>query len=426
MKKATLLLLLMFQFTVSCQNKIKNVTVDIDAGVKINQLNSLSGFLHYTDVRALDKDIKELKPKYWRIGWSYKSMADIDYLISNGITPIMVLSDKYGYPSEENKSWRSPLVASQFQTLVKNLYKELGNKVIYDIWNEPYHEVFGNFKHEDFYGIFKQAHDAIRSQPGGENALITGPSFDRYDRNDIENFLKYCQNNKIRVDVLSWHDWRSGDQVGMMKRDIEDVKNNLLPKYQSVGVKKIVLGEIISSEIQFSPSEVLNVFKSLEESGIDGACKGCWGESDGIFNCNNNSMDGLLDRQGKPRSVWWAYKLYTQSLDSRIKAESGNDNLIPFVSQSQDKIFIVLANNSKSTITTLTLKIRNLQKINSFKTAKNMNIQVYEIPDTHEAALAEPKFISSKVLKINSNNMVRFDLKKLDPKKVYYLALSKK
>lgn len=420
LKKTFLFLILIQLSNISCQNKIDIVKLDIDLSEKIANINSMSGFLHYKDIRALDRDIKALKPKYWRIGWSYNSIDEVNYLKQNNIMPIMVVSDKYGYPYETHKNWESPLESDKFRKFLTNLYQEMGNSVIYDIWNES------SFSDQEFHLIFKQAHDIIRSQPGGDRALIAGPSYAKYDRTEIESFLKYCLANNIRLDVLSWHDWRSGKHLPELKKDINYVKADLLQKYSKVGVKNIILTEVVFADIQFNPSEILNLLHALEDSGIDGACKACWEESNGLSNCNNNSMDGILDDKGNPRSAWWAYKLYGQSLENRVNVTSSYDMLIPFVSYDSNNIYLLVANNGLPEISKLTVSVKNIFKNVNFKDSKQFTLKFYEIIDTQEKALKEPNLIYSKNVKLNSKNILTLDFDQINSKQVYYFVISKK
>lgn len=90
-------------FNVKSQRIKDSVKVEVDFSKKLGNVNSMSGFLHYENIRLLEKNIKELKPKYWRTGidWSKKSPTDIAYLRSFGIIPILVISDLYGYPGKK-------------------------------------------------------------------------------------------------------------------------------------------------------------------------------------------------------------------------------------------------------------------------------------------------------------------------------------
>lgn len=417
-----LLIALLFSFTfIKCQKIKDSVKVEIDFAKKVKNVKSMSGFLHYSDVQALEKHLTELQPKYWRIGWSYKSAGDIAYLRSFGVTPILVISDMYGYPGKKNnKEWPHPLHTDRLKTVITTEYKKFRNTVIYDIWNEPFHQnASGDFDTEEYYQIFKKAHDIIRSQPGGKDALITGPSFDHYDEREMENFLNFCSKNNIRVDILCWHEWRDGGSAKDFSKDVKKLRTSILPKYPKVGVKKIVLNEIINQYLQFSPSEVLHVLKMLENNNIDGACKGCWAESDGVVNCNN-SINGLLDKNGKSRSIWWAYKIYNQSTKNRVQDMTDYGQLSVFASYDSKGEYVIINNNSESKIVNAKIQLKNLFTVH--KQAKNVNLNIYEIPNTLEAPLESMKF--TEKVKISKSSQT-INIKAMNPKTVYYLSIAK-
>jgi len=423
-KKYPLLLFLFLSLFIQCQSNIESVSVNVSLLKPVKNVKSLSGFLHYTNINKLEESIKQLKPKYWRIGTFYKSPDDIKLLRKYNITPVVVISDLYSYPGKKNnKDWPHPLKTDKLESLVKDLYSQLGTTVIYDIWNEPYHQAAsGDFDQDEFYKIFKKANDLIRSQPGGKNAIITGPSFDHYNEKEMEGFLKYCNDNGIVINVLNWHEWRSGEELKDLNKDMDRLKNVILPKYPNVKVDKIMLYEIINQWIQFSPSEILQVFKILEENNIDGACKGCWAESNGVSNCEN-SLNGLLDQNGRPRAAWWGYKYYVQSTTNRVKSVTNFSNLISFASYSTNSVSIVLANNSENNILNTGLVVNDTNSLKFLKNLKNVKIKIFEIPDTGERELVNPLPILSKTVKVSKN--IFFNIPVMKPKTVYYMIFEK-
>lgn len=397
--------------------------VNVNLSQPIKNVKSMTGFLHYTDIYSLESDVKELKPRYWRIGAFGKSINDVDYLVKNNITPVIVISDLYGYPGKKNnKDWPHPLESKKLEDLIVSLYKKLGNSVIYDVWNEPYHqEASGDFDQKEFYQIFKKTHDLIRSQPGGKNAKITGPSFDHYDEREIEDFLKYCNDNNVVINILNWHEWRSGESLENLKKDIDNLRKIILPKYPKVKVEKIAFFEIINQYIQFSPTEILQVLKTLEDLKIDGACKGCWKESDGIVNCETNTLNGLLDRNGMPRSIWWGYKYYAQSIANRVNSSTNHKEFVSFASFDKTKVNLLLSNNSKDDFINTNININNIKSLSFLKNLKKVKIQIYEIPYTGEKNLRIPKLILSQSIKISSK--LNFKIPLIKPKTVYYLLI---
>lgn len=421
MNKIRLIIFFNFIFSTTMfnsQDLTGNVFVDFQ---KKQSVNSMVGFLHFNDINKLQKDIKELKPKYWRFRYRHNTSEIVNQLLKNNVTPIIVISDQYGYTDDPN--WKSPLSTNKYESITKKIYQELGNNVIYDIWNEPYLKGFGGFSSKDFFALFKKAHNVIRSLPGGQNALITGPSFHELKRSEMEDFFRFCNQNKIKVDVLSWHEWRNEADLKIMQSDIEWVKNVLLPAYPQVGVKKIVLTEIVHLNIQFSPTQVYKVYDVLEKNKIDGACRGCFAESNGVDNCENNSVTGLLDNSGNRRSIWWATKLYAKSTENRVFSSANLENLITFASYDDKSANLLLANNYKKPIKNSNINLK-IDGLSSLENTKKLKLTIYKIPNTGEDVLEEPIFVSSKVINVKRNTL-NIDIKDFSPQEVLSLTLTK-
>lgn len=403
----------------SCQNIRGTVSVDFQ---KKENVKSMLGFLHFNDITKFETDLKELKPQYWKFRWVDSSVQDVNYLLKYGVKPIVVISDKYGYPDDPN--WKSPLKSNRFKNITQEIYLAVGNKVIYDPWNEPYLTGFGGSFSVDFYEAFKQAHDVIRSLPGGKDAMIIGPSFHHYNKGEIEAFLKFCKENKVRLDILCWHDWRYGEDIKNLQDDIAEVKNEVLPKYPAVGVKEIVLSEIIHGQIQFSPTQIYKLYDGLEKSKLDGGSRSCFDESTGISNCENDTMGGLLDKNGKRRSVWWATKLYSQSINNRVFSSTDQENLISFASYDKNNAYLLLANNYNKTIEETNITLSNIAKLPNFKKSKTVTLNIYKVPTTGEKPLDKPIFISSKKINISKQNL-QFKIQNINSQEIYYFVFSK-
>ncbi|WP_162927122.1 GH39 family glycosyl hydrolase [Flavobacterium psychrotrophum] len=409
-------------------------TIIVDCGRSPKQYESVTGFLHFSDTAAISSGILKLKPKTWRVGWAMDSFNDrgapIDYLQKRGVTPILVLSDFYHYPADyknsKTKKWIEPARnEAGFLKVVEQNYGEFGNNVIYDIWNEPNHQSFWNKSENEFFETFKIGHDKIRSMPKGKNAIISGPSIDKFDREYLERFLIYCQQNKIHLDVLSWHEFRRGRDFFKVEEDIKWVQENWIKgRFKSLGIKKIQLNEIIGPEDQYDPQVSLAYFKMLENNKVDTGCKACWKNSKGDSNCTNNSFDGLLDENGKPRAVWWAYKHYAESLQARLPSSSGTQNILSFAylnKKNKGEINVLFTNyNSKEE--TISLNLQRLSKVKNFKKAKNVIAECYEIPATGETVLNQPVQLWRKNVSI-LNNSLKINVKENNNNSVYIVKI---
>jgi xylan 1,4-beta-xylosidase len=405
-------------------------TINIDLKTSSYPVKSMIGFLlSFNDDTPSQKLIDDVSPRSWRVGHGLPKRArysSLKAIRNNTLPPIVLVSDFYKYPVERPKTWTPPNQnPKDYLQVIDTLYSRYGNNVIYDLWNEP--SSFGTWRgsESDFFATFKLAHDKIRSLPGGSNALISGPSIDRFDKAYIGRFLAYCAQNNIKLDVLSWHDVRNGDKLIQLKSDLQWVKKNWVDKYPSLGIKKIQINEIIGKQDQYSPLVPLMYFKGLEDGGADAACKACWKNSKGISNCANNSMDGLIDENDKPRSIWWAYKFYNESTKKRLNSSSSSEDLISFAylaPDSNNEIRVLLA-NYKNDINSVAINLPQLKTLDSFKNKSNVVVEYYQIPDTEEDPLGGPKLLSTKTVSIASSTSPSISIPNLESNQVYLVKI---
>ncbi|WP_161625922.1 GH39 family glycosyl hydrolase [Epilithonimonas tenax] len=400
--------------------------------IKNKKVESAAGFLHFNELAPLQKNISELKPKYWRFGAKLKEhtpkrKAQVAILLKNNIVPIIVLSDIYDEEHwyKEKGGWIRPSDNGKpFAQMTGNLYKELGNKVVFDVWNEPnLKEVWGGTR-EEYFQTFKVAHDALRNSPDGKNAKITGPSISSYDKEYIEAFLNYCSKNNIQLDILNWHDLGNQKDAVKLQDNIKEIKQ-LLKKYPNLGVENIYIPEIIGLEEQFNPLTAFSYINSLEKSKVYGGCKACWDNPDneGENSCWNNSMDGILTPAGKTRASWWFYKYYADSLEKRLDSKTSNQEVISISSfDKNNNLCSLIGNLGDKNYSNLSLSIHNIYDL---KLVKNKSLQLYEIPNTGSAYLEKPVLVFKSNIVLNKKSTT-IGLKNLKAKSLYYLVISHK
>lgn len=410
---------------------IPQITVDCSSTPV--SVKSMTGFLHSVNpVTPNAKYINSLKPAFWRL--SSQNPLVRSRVLASGATPIIIVSDIYHYPGERKANWRKPLEDKvSWGAVVSNIFsdvRKINNTAIYDIWNEPNGSFYWSDKQADFFNIFKQGHDNIRAMPGGDSALICGPSISKFDPSYLTKFLEYCLANKITLDVLSWHEFRKSDGLAAMANDIKWARAKFLQnkKYAPLKIKKIFIPEIISKDDNLEPAAVIAYDYYLESAGVDGACKSCWVESDGKSNCFNNSLDGLLDaKTNLPRSIWWAYYYYANSVSKRLKCNVNTSALTPFVniidSNKQVQMLLAYYGDSKtnaSEVDNVSISLNNIGAINFFSGKRQLNIKVLEIPSSGEGTLDAPVLIYNTNGNIVNGNL-NYIMPRVELNKVYVL-----
>lgn len=425
-----LLSLRLFGFIYACfilipQLYTSQKSISIDFSKKNQRKESIVGFLHFNDLDPLEQNIKTLKPKFWRVGNALhdakKRKIQIAKLHSYNITPILVITDFFAGIEDD---WGAPFQKKEkFKDLVKGLYLENGNNVIYDIWNEPNTDSWKGSR-TDFFETFKIAHDVIRSLPNGKHATITGPGFSRFEEDYLKEFLEFCSNNNLKVNILNWHEGGIFDDVLNVQNNINTAKA-LISKNPKVEISKIFIPEILWHTEQFNPSAVLSYLYIIEKNGASGACKTCWDlpQEDGGNTCWNNSIDGLLDPKGNTRSVWWAYKYYAESVDRRLSSYSNDEKIINIsYLNSSSNVVILLTNLYKSGINNLSIDLKNYNRT-VFQKNKNYYFKVFEIVNTQEKKSEKLKLISTKKINFKGNNK-SFNVNNIDYNKMYYMIIT--
>jgi len=170
---------------------------------------------------------------------------------------------------------------------------------------------------------------------------------------------------------------------------------------------------------------------NLHRAGIEGTSKACWPEDypdGGLNNCWNNSLDGLLDPlYKKPRSIWWAFKLYADMSGSIIQVTPQNDLLaidgIASYNSSRKEAYILLGRYlrregcEKNVIAVIDSIPEEIQK------NKKIRVLIRKIPDTKKELLEKPVDFSNEVLVIKDNRL-KIMLPDMDSEDVFSIILS--
>jgi len=171
--------------------------------------------------------IKELGPKiiridhifdyYVKINGSNYDFSALDQVVNTilriGAKPMLVIS--YTPPSmAQNGSITAPPKSwSDWQRLVAATVARYSgragyniNNVYYEVWNEP--DLFGNWhygKNPNYLTLYYQTVKAAQSVTNVNPFKIGGPATTGFYPNWIKALLKFCHQNRLRIDFVSWH-----------------------------------------------------------------------------------------------------------------------------------------------------------------------------------------------------------------------------
>lgn len=169
---------------------------------------------------VLDK-VTTLKPRYVRIDhvFDYYTSEELDQIIrditSTGAKPFISLSympvnlAKDGNITNEPNNW------SVWENLVTKTVERISgrnglniNDVYYEVWNEP--DLFGNFKtygDKNYLELYARTARAIERANNVNNYKVGGPATTDFYENWLNRLVAYSQENGIRLDFLSWHEY---------------------------------------------------------------------------------------------------------------------------------------------------------------------------------------------------------------------------
>ena len=434
-----MLLLLLFM-GVSCGDKDTEPTfladgnVTVDFSLPVTDVKSMSGIIHGMDAdEPAMQMISDLGPSYWRAGTLMTTIYP--RLESFGATPILAISDIYRYPGDNVAGWEQPFNNyTKWRDFVGKVFTSANtqsNSFVYEIWNEPGGSYFWTGTRQQFFETFKVAHDKIRSLPGGIDAKICGPSLAGIDTAYIHQFLDYCLASNIKLDVLSWHDFKTGSKIANLENDLLQVRSKWVnsPKYSGLQIKEIHINEMTSEKEQFAPGSILAFFSALEKGKADAACRACWNESTGINNCFNNSLNGLLvPGTNNPRAAWWAYRYYNLSTTQRVESSSTLAEIVSFASLSSDspqtvQLLLGYFGDDGALPKNIHLTLKNLPSVPFFSGKKKINVKILKIPNSGEQILTEPERISELEMDVDQNGSLSIDISKLNLKEAYIIKV---
>ncbi len=316
------------------------IAISVDFSRGIDGVKSVSGFLlSFSDKNHSDDTIRSVQPKLWRT-----IFPDLcGRIINFSAQAQFVLSDLWEVPKQKN--WIAPYdnyqAWDQYVTkTAKILSADDPAKISIDFWNEPNTEQSWKGTHAELFETYCRTYRILREQLGPK-VKIGGPSTSGFKYDFIKEFLEYCRVNNCEVNFISWHEWDEWDSITPLAERVKKIRNDFQynPLYAKQNITEIYINEYSTQREQHSPANLFRYLYYLEKSGVDGACKACWDEKNGVSNCWNNSMNGLLSpADGKPTGTWWMYKYYSEGVNRRVQSNSNDPNAAVLANSSKDNL----------------------------------------------------------------------------------------
>ncbi|MFA7252270.1 MAG: hypothetical protein WC027_00195 [Candidatus Paceibacterota bacterium] len=382
------------------------------------------GFTFGFDATSPNRTLLEgLKPEYVRGPlWWFKSMPIAQRINSAGMRPQVILSDlepttgwTKGFWPGENDNWTK--WETYIGTIVREIEEKIGNRALeVDIFNEPTsiwvrHGKSVGWSNAEIQNnlteTWRRAFLTIRKE--APTFKIAGPSFSGYDSQLLKGFIDFSAANNVMPDILTWHELDSSTPEEIPTH-VAEIKTYLATKNLN---PKIQIQEYGPSNDPSNPVLMIRYFKNLEKAQIDASAKACWNDPDGTSGCLNGRLDNLINGQGQAKSIWYAFKGYSQ-LSGKIITTTDNINfpsLVTFDLQNR-KGGILLGSEKGGNIS---LKISNLPK-----TTGEITVQIVKVPFSNSNT-ATPTTENRKI-KIEGASTV-ITLEKTAIKDIYLITL---
>jgi hypothetical protein len=372
-----------------------SATVTVDFARPLPATRSVVGLLHGLQASApASRWIDPLRPALWR-GSLFS--APFQRAAETGARYMLVVSDLWGYPGEGWRGRRPPWTdLDAWSDFVSGLAETApATDVIWDIWNEPDNPYFWDGTEEQYLDTFVRAEEAIR-RVLGPSAEIAGPSTSAFRPYWLSALAERCLLARCEVNVLTWHELPAGrssiasirDHLRLARRWLVDS-----PAYAPVGLRAIVINEVVGAADQLFPGELAGYYYALERGGADAAALACWRDPCGVDNCTSPSLDGLLDpRTLRPRATWWVVKAYADGVGARVWSRSSRTSLVTLASRrsvdcSRAEILLGYFDTHDGTATQridVRIALRRLDHVPRLRQARALVVHRARIPATGE------------------------------------------
>ena len=424
--KCLLLLVLFVRCNDGDDGFTEQVNVLVDFAVPKTNVKSMSGFLHGINIDdPADSLITLLEPRLLRGGSGFYEVRSRKARFSS--KNILSLSDLWHNGPGKGFSVMPYENYEVYKNFLRTVIDTTRNSVIYDVWNEPDVGFLWKGTKEQFFECFKIAHDVIREELGN-SAMISGPST-HWLPEWIHGFAHYCNQNDVQLDVFSYHELYETDNLYSVQQHLRDLHSIINNNYTNLRVKEIHVNEYGYYGSQHNPALILGYLYNLERGGADGACRACWEDLESGSTCWNGTIGGLLTPGDlRPRASWWTHKLYAESVSERVQSDANTSFIANFAYRHPTdwkRARIIIANaHQKETVKELNVIINSIKSLSFVaNTDASVNIRVYEIPNTEEAAVESMvlKREGSYVINKNSTKITFTDVK---PYTNYVLEIS--
>ena len=345
----------------------------------------------------------QLQPGLWRGANAFWSF-NLGVTQEAGATPIHILSDQWisvtpqpkpgcnemflnrSLPFQNLTAWRDWVIA-RAQELGQN---QPSGTIWVDIWNEPDWYRFWPTKRNDrcfsknlvdtdgskWLNTFLVAEQALRKTLGSRVKII-GPSAATSVTLWTTKLINFCAAKGCRVDAISWH--LCGGTQGSVDKIIEYTgklraslaRDSKWRKASAGGATPVWMTEYMPAPMHLLTGAYTSYWYALERAGVDGGALAEWNDQDA-------SLDSLLERNGTPRSLWWAAKAYADGRESRVLSQTSSGYYSLLASRSGlGGVPQILIGNNNASASPVSITLRGLHLAGL---TKSLRLRTYVLP----------------------------------------------
>lgn len=266
-------------------------------------LHNGNGFHGSFNDAVSDENLDPLRPNLVRRhgGRTWERAAKL------GTTVVVLLP---GYP--EGKNWQNDW--ETWRKCVEKLVKEAkaakqrfpNVDYHYNIWNEPDSGGFWPKEAGKFEDFWVKTFKLLRELDA--QAKISGPSYSVYSGEKIRNFLSNVAGRGACPDILDWHEFGRPSEIPQHVASMRDLIAKR--KYDQV----ITAISINEHSMPASCGLTIGTFAGTEAARVNWSAKG-YGSS------KPDTLNGLLEKDGRRRDVWWVYQRYANMAGQVVTVE---------------------------------------------------------------------------------------------------------
>lgn len=367
--------------------------------------------------------LSKLKPRFWRLSSHNNNVYD--FVVSQGRFPerfrtqiTFVIQDafnvRYGFPIEVSPSCprgRRNCFTS-YDELTENwvaVVEQVMQQSVGRYRNIDYFDIFGEpnwgwkgIKPKQLLELFRLAYDTIRrNRP---DAKIVGPSLGFYERKRLETFLTHAVSNNLRLDVLSWHEFKFPDMVPGHVQEMRDFFKGH-PSMCRPSCPEIHINEYADGKNHLIPGWEVGWLFYFEKAGVDQIHRACWDVRGGWSTCWHGFNGLFLKDNVTPTNLYWVHREYAEMSGRRLHTESTMARTVALASRddsSQEVRILAGRYGNPGQSGNVTLVVEGYPYAGS-----QVRVQVKRIPNNNNqpVALHEPILVSTKTLSVEGRTV---------------------